>query len=75
MVDRVEALARGVQGGIYSPNEARSLEDLPAAKDGDEPRVQQQVIPLSFASNPPAPPAPQSPPPADAASAAELQSW
>jgi HK97 family phage portal protein len=67
MLDRVEALARGVQGGIYAPNEARALEDLPAAKDGDEPRVQQQVIPLSFASNPPAPPAPPSPPPAEPA--------
>jgi HK97 family phage portal protein len=69
MLDRVEALARGVQGGIYSPNEARALEDLPAAEDGDEPRVQQQVIPLSFAfsPNPPAPPAPPSPPPAEPA--------
>jgi HK97 family phage portal protein len=64
MLDRVEALARGVQGGIYAPNEARKLEDLPAAKDGDEPRVQQQVIPLSFASKPPAPAAPAAPPPA-----------
>src|SRR6185369_313341 len=44
--DRIEALARGVQGGIYSPNEARALEDLPKAKDGDQPRVQQQVVPL-----------------------------
>jgi HK97 family phage portal protein len=64
MLDRVEALARGVQGGIYSPNEARRLEDLPAAKDGDEPRVQQQVVPLSFGAKPPVPPpAPVLPPP------------
>ncbi len=27
--DRIEALARGVQGGIYAPDEARNAEDLP----------------------------------------------
>jgi HK97 family phage portal protein len=72
--DRIDALARGVQGGIYSPNEARALEDLPAAKAGDEPRVQQQVVPLSFAgAPPPRPPVPPVPAPAaqpDAAAAA-----
>lgn len=47
--DRIEALARGVQGGIYSPNEARNQEDLDDVKFGDEPRVQQQVVPLSAA--------------------------
>jgi len=65
--DRIEGLARAVQGGIYSPNEARAAESLPAAKDGDEPRVQQQVVPLSFASQPPPAPAPPAPPPADPA--------
>lgn len=61
--DRIEALARGVQGGIYSPNEARALEDLPEAEDGDEPRVQQQVVPLSaWSATPPATPAPNAPP-------------
>jgi HK97 family phage portal protein len=69
--DRIEGLARGVQGGIYSPNEARALEELPKAKDGDEPRVQQQVVPLSAWSQPPpktpAPDAPPSAPPADPA--------
>jgi HK97 family phage portal protein len=56
--DRIEALARGVQGGIYAPNEARAREDLPKAVDGDEPRVQQQVVPLSFgAKQQAAPPA------------------
>lgn len=59
--ERIEGLTRGVQGGVYSPNEARRLEGLPAAKDGDEPRVQQQVVPLSFASAPPAPPPPPVP--------------
>lgn len=49
MKDRIDALTRGVQGGIYAPNEARALEGLAKAKDGDEPRVQQQVVPLSAA--------------------------
>ena len=58
--DRIAGLAQAVQGGIYSPNEARALESLPAAKDGDEPRVQQQVVPLSaWDKVPPAPPAPK----------------
>jgi HK97 family phage portal protein len=47
--DRIDALARGVQGGIYSPNEARNQEGLDDVKAGDEPRVQQQVVPLSAA--------------------------
>jgi HK97 family phage portal protein len=62
--DRIDGLVRGVQGGIYSPNEARALEGYAAAEDGDEPRVQQQVVPLSAwdkMSEPPAPPAAQPP--------------
>ena len=69
--DRIEALTKGVQGGIYSPNEARNQENLDSVKDGDEPRVQQQVVPLSAASmistttsstGPHPPPAPPQPP-------------
>jgi len=61
--DRIEGLARGVQGGIFSPNEARAKEDLPAMPFGDEPRVQQQVVPLSaWDQAPPATPAPDAPP-------------
>ncbi len=60
--DRIEALARGVQGGIYAPNEARELEGLPSVAFGDEPRVQQQVVPLSAAGKIPAAPGPQAPP-------------
>lgn len=71
--DRIESLARGVQGGIYAPNEARAQENLPAVKFGDEPRVQQQVVPLSAAGAIPAAPGPQSPsaPPAASASPEE----
>lgn len=44
---QIEAAGEGVLKGIYSPNEAREMFGLPAATDGDEPRVQQQVVPLS----------------------------
>jgi phage portal protein BeeE len=64
--ERIEGLVRGVQGGIYSPNEARELEGYASVKAGDEPRVQMQVVPLSHATEPPAPPpAPSLPPPAE----------
>ena len=62
MKDRIESLARGVQGGIYSPNDARNMEGLDSVKFGDEPRVQQQVVPLSQIDKIPAAPGP--PPPA-----------
>lgn len=70
--DRIEGLARAVQGAIYAPDEARALMDLPAVPDGHGamPRVQQQVVPLSYgtAMRPDAPPvAPAAePPPAPA---------
>lgn len=60
--DRIEALARGVQGGIYAPNEARQAEGLNGVPYGDEPRVQQQVVPLSAAGKIPAAPGPEAPP-------------
>jgi HK97 family phage portal protein len=65
--DRIEALARAVQSGIYSPNEARAAEDLDAVPYGDEPRVQQQVVPLSAAANISAAPGPEAPPSGPAA--------
>ncbi|HEY2243471.1 MAG TPA: phage portal protein [Xanthobacteraceae bacterium] len=66
--DRIDSLARAVQGGIMSPNEARNSEDLDSVPFGDEPRVQQQVVPLSQVGKiPPAPAAPSQPsaPPSD----------
>jgi HK97 family phage portal protein len=69
--DRIEALARGVQGGIYSPNEAREREGLDAVPFGDEPRVQQQVVPLSAVDKIPPAPGPHSPPPAPPAPPAD----
>jgi hypothetical protein len=66
----MEGLARGVISGIYSPDEARASEDLPAVEGGHGamPRVQQQVVPLSYGTDmkPPEPSAPKEalPPPA-----------
>jgi phage portal protein BeeE len=53
--DRIDALVRGVQGGVFSPNEARNQEGLDSVEYGDEPRVQQQVVPLSAVANIPVP--------------------
>src|SRR5690606_8347931 len=35
MKTQMEALAKGVNNGIYTPNEARDYLDLPAEEDGD----------------------------------------
>jgi HK97 family phage portal protein len=69
--ERIEGLARGVQGGIYSPNEARALEGYAAAVDGDEPRVQMQVVPLSAWDKAPTTPVAPQPAPQDAAKPAD----
>jgi len=76
--DRIEALARGVISGIYAPNEARAMEGLNEVDFGSEPRVQQQVVPLSAASaispttkgpHTPPTPSPEAPPAAPPAPA------
>jgi HK97 family phage portal protein len=60
--DRIDGLAKAVQGGILSPNEARNAESLDRVPYGDEPRLQAQVIPLSAAGQiPSAPSAPAAP--------------
>jgi HK97 family phage portal protein len=64
--DRIEGLARGVISGIYAPDEARAEEDLPRVDGGhgSMPRVQQQVVPLSYGTGmqpPAANPAPAAP--------------
>ena len=69
--DRVEAYVRSVQGGIHAPNEARAAFDMESVPFGDEPRVQQQVVPLSAAGNIPSAPAPGSAPPAPTATGDE----
>src|SRR4029077_15136092 len=64
MKDRIESLARGVQGGIFAPYEARNSEGFDSVEYGDERRVQRQVVPLSQVGKIPAAPAPGAPPPA-----------
>jgi HK97 family phage portal protein len=60
--DRFDGLTKAVQGGIYSPNEARNLEGLDSVPFGDSPRLQAQVVPLEAASSiPSAPTAPAAP--------------
>lgn len=59
--DMIEGLARGTISGIYAPDEARNKIGLPSVPGGvgKEPRVQQQVVPLSFGADmKPALPAP-----------------
>jgi HK97 family phage portal protein len=46
--DRVESYAVGTRAGIFAPNEARAEFELDRVKDGDEPRMQQQDVPLSY---------------------------
>lgn len=76
LVARIEAYTKGVQGGIYAPNEARGFEGLPKLDGGDTLFLQRQMTPvdlltamsvaeLEAAQNPPAPdpaPAPASEP-------------
>jgi hypothetical protein len=56
--DRIEALVRGVQGGVFAPNEARNMEGFDGVPYGDEPRTQAQVVPLSAAGSIPTAPGP-----------------
>jgi HK97 family phage portal protein len=69
--DRVESYAAGTRAGIFAPNEARSEFELERVPDGDEPRMQQQDVPLSYGAElePPDPAAAKPaalPPPDDA---------
>lgn len=61
--DRIEGLSKGVISGIYAPDEARNKEGLAIVPNGHgaEPRVQQQVVPLSYGSEL-KPPSPQAAP-------------
>ncbi len=64
--ERIDALSAGTHR-LYTINEARALEGLPAVDGGDEVRVQQQDVPLSYGENlqppdpTPAKPDPQTP--------------
>jgi Phage portal protein len=56
--DRIDALVKGVQGGVYSLNEARHMESLDSVEFGDDVRVQAQNVPLSAAGAIPSAPTP-----------------
>jgi HK97 family phage portal protein len=67
--EKIEGMARSVQSGIHSPDEARYKFGLPAVPGGfgEMPRVQQQMVALDYEPPEPVAPAPppQLPPPDD----------
>jgi HK97 family phage portal protein len=64
--DRIDGMVKAVQGGVFAIDEARALEGYKKAPGGhgEEPRVQQQLVPLSAAEMIPAAPGPAAAPPA-----------
>jgi HK97 family phage portal protein len=56
---RIDGVTQGVQGGLFTPNEAREKEGLPPVPKGDVPYLQAQMVQLG--TEPPAP-APAGPP-------------
>lgn len=71
--DRIDGLVKAVQGGVFAPDEARETEGYPKVPGGfgEEPRVQQQLVPLSAAAAIPAAPPALAPPPAAPATASK----
>lgn len=49
---RIELYGKAINGGIYSPNEARQLENLPPEKGGDQLLIQGAMIPLTQVGQP-----------------------
>ncbi len=62
---RIDGLTKAIQGGLFTPNEARDKEGLPPVEHGDKPYLQQQMVELGFKPEPPAPMTPPKDPPAD----------
>ena len=53
---RIDGLTKGVQGGLFTPNEARAKEGLAGVQNGDKPYMQSQMVELGYrpeASEPP----------------------
>ena len=71
-IQKMDAATKGVVGGIYSPNEARRMFNLPPVDGGDTPYLQQQNFSLAALdardqtalNPPPVPPPTNVPPPA-----------
>lgn len=57
LLTRVDALTRGITGGLYAPNEARNKEGLEDVEGGEKPLVQQQMVPVGWTPPEPEPPA------------------
>jgi HK97 family phage portal protein len=53
---QIESLVKGVQGAIYTPNEARGYLDLPAIEGGDQLYIQQNMSPVDRLPDPGAEP-------------------
>jgi HK97 family phage portal protein len=45
---RIEAYTKGIQGGLFTPNEGRAAEGKPAKTGGDDLYMQRQMVPLSL---------------------------
>jgi HK97 family phage portal protein len=45
---RVESLCKGIQGGLYTPDEARGEVGLPKTEGGDQTFMQQQMFPINL---------------------------
>ena len=63
-LQRVDGYVKGITGGLYTHNEAREEEGLPPVEFGNQPYVQQQMVPLSYAASQrvPEPTVPATPP-------------
>lgn len=49
---RIDGLTKAIQGGLYTPNEARAREGLHPVENGEEPIVQAQMVPLGYETQP-----------------------
>ena len=58
---RINALTKGIQGGLYKPDEARAKEGLSPVPGGDTVYVQAQMVPLGTLPPEPAPATPPAP--------------
>ena len=45
---RIEGLVKGIQGGLFTPNEGRKSEGKPAEEGGDKLYMQRQMVPLDM---------------------------
>jgi len=56
---RIDATCKGIQGGLFTPNEARAREGLSPVPAGDQPYLQAQMVPMGTTASKPKPaPAP-----------------